>query len=244
MAWELIPLKELFLQTCWMLHVGENPPSAAGLWRGEGCQSLLSHKTEAFLLCLIAVGDLDANAEVSKWPVIYRNAPYLQAWPVLARCEWISCKRLPHAVGCWWLVAWLYVPPVLGSLLRVGANPASLLWWRKHLRWGGGGKRENSQKTVALGPCFCIVTYIRKCWLVLVKVSQTSQSVAMAMDLISHSSSIQKKSREIHYFGEDRRQSCASNHLSWPGVNVGLEIKGSVPLNLWNLGRWDSWAGV
>lgn len=54
----------------------------------------------------------------------------------------------------------------------------------------------------------------------------------MAMDLISHSSSIQKKSREIHYFVEDRRQSCASNHLSWPGVNVGLEIKGSVPLNL------------
>lgn len=138
MAWELIPLKELFLQTCWMLHVGENPPSAAGLWRGEGCQSLLSHKTEAFLLCLIAVGDLDANAEVSKWPVISRNAPYLQAWPVLARCEWISCKRLPHAAGCWWLVAWLYVPPVLGSLLHVGANPASVLWWRKHLRWGGG----------------------------------------------------------------------------------------------------------
>lgn len=83
-----------------MPHVGENPRSAAGLWHGEDCQSLSSHKTKAFLHCLITVGDLDANAEVSKWPMISRNAPYLKAWPALARWECVDFVQRPLLMTC------------------------------------------------------------------------------------------------------------------------------------------------
>ena len=78
-----------------MLHVGAKSPSTARLWRREGCQSLPSHKTKAFLLCLITVGDSDANAEVSKRPVISRNALYSQTWSVLARWERVDLMQRP-----------------------------------------------------------------------------------------------------------------------------------------------------
>lgn len=96
-GWALSP-------TCWLLHVGGNAP-AAGLLHGEGYWSLSSHKPKAFLLCLITVSALDANAEVNKWCMFSRNAPYFQAWPVLACYAWVDFRqRLPHAAGCWGLV--------------------------------------------------------------------------------------------------------------------------------------------
>lgn len=61
-------LKQLFLQPCWRPHVGEIPPSTAGIW---------SHQAKAFL---ITGSDSDIDAEVKTWPGISKNAPGASTW--------------------------------------------------------------------------------------------------------------------------------------------------------------------
>lgn len=63
-------LKELLLQPV----VGQTQEKSFLPQQGRGRerQSLRSHQAKAFLMM---GGDSDINAEVSKWPGIFRNAP-------------------------------------------------------------------------------------------------------------------------------------------------------------------------